>query len=112
MNDDTDELRVWLIGGVVALLVIVALTTLLGGWAAITGRMFGVYNEETRKQIYDSSRQYQQGTNRDLSRYCYQMRTASSPAAKSAVADLIRSTASTYNGSLSPENQSCLNEVQ
>lgn len=93
-------------------LFVLVLTIVLIGWG---GSWFGlwatrpqqVYQEETRAQVYDSSRQYNQGTNRDIARYCEQMRT-SEGSAKRAVAALIRTTASTYDGELSVDNRQCV----
>jgi Tfp pilus assembly protein PilO len=98
-----------------SLAILAALLAL--GWATswfglVTQRPMQRYQEETRKQVYDTSRQYEQGTNRDIARYCEQMRGASSTAAKKAVAALIRSTASTYDGVLTPDNQDCVSEAK
>ena len=95
--------------------VFVALVLL--GWGTswfglVAQRPMAKYAEETRKETYDTSRQYQQGTNRDIARYCEQMRTADNGAAKKAVADLITSTASTYDGPLTPANQGCVSEAE
>lgn len=97
-----------------AFLAMIAL--LLLGWGTswfglVTQRPMAKYQEETRKEVYDTSRQYQQGTNRDVARYCEQMRTAPTPEAKKATAALIRSTLSTYDGPLSADNKDCANEA-
>lgn len=83
----------------------------MGWFDLITGRPMAKYGEETRKEVYDTSRQYQQGTNRDIARYCEQMRTADTVAGKKAVAALIRTTLSTYDGPLSPDAQACASEA-
>ncbi len=98
--------------GAAALLALVLLGWALSWFSLLTGRPMAKYGEETRKQVYDTSRQYQQGTNRDIARYCEQMRTASTAAARKAVAALIRSTSSTYDGPLSSDNQACLSGAQ
>jgi len=98
----------------VGLLVIVGvlLLGLATSWfGLVTQRPMAKYSEETRKEVYDTSRQYQQGTNRDIARYCEQMRTADTAAAKKAVAALIRSTLSTYDGPLSDDNKDCAQEA-
>lgn len=74
------------------------------------GRPMQKYAVETDKQVYDTSRQYQQGTQLDLSRYCAQYHGAEG-SAKRAIADLIRDTAATYSGPLTPNNQACLSEI-
>lgn len=68
------------------------------------------FDAETSAQVYDNSRQYQQGINRDLARYCRDWREADG-AGREAVADLIHTTADTYEGPLTPANQTCLEEI-
>jgi hypothetical protein len=68
------------------------------------------FDAETSAQVYDNSRQYQQGINRDLARYCREYRDAEG-AGRKAVADLILTTADTYQGPLTPSNQACLEEI-
>jgi hypothetical protein len=98
--------------GFMALVGLLLLGLATSWFGLVTQRPMVKYQEETRKEAYDTSRQYQQGTNRDLARYCEQMRTADTPAAKRAVAALIRSTASTYDGPVSPDNTDCLTEAR
>jgi hypothetical protein len=110
MDDDISMKKVAGIGA------FIFIGLLLIGWATswfglVTQRPMAKYAEETRKEVYDTSRQYQQGTNRDVARYCEQMRTADNPAAKKAVAALIRSTLSTYDGPLSDDNKDCAQEA-
>ena len=96
------------IAGLIALLV---LSWSLNWFGLITQRPMAKYREETRAQVYDTSRQYQQGTNRDIARYCEQMRSAETPAGKKAVAALIRTTLSTYDGPLSDDTRDCATEA-
>jgi hypothetical protein len=99
------------LGGALLLGGLLILGVATSWFGLVTGRPMARYQEETRREVYDTSRQYQQGINRDLARYCEQMRSADTVAAKRAVAALIRSTASTYDGPLSPDNQDCLAEA-
>jgi len=90
---------------------------LLVGWGTswfglVASRPMAKYAEESRAQVYDTSRQYQQGTNRDLARYCEQMRSADNSASRKAIAALIRSTISTYDGPLSDDNKDCVAEAK
>lgn len=96
---------------VIGLALIVAAGFALGWFSLWSGRPMAKYAEETRKEVYDTSRQYQQGTNRDVARYCEQMRTADTTAGRKAVAALIRSNLSTYDGPLTPENEACAREA-
>jgi hypothetical protein len=94
-----------------ALLALVALGWALNWFGLFAARPMAKYQAETDKQVYDTSRQFQQGTNRDVARYCGQMRTASTGPARKAVAALIRTTLSTYDGPLSADNQACASEA-
>ena len=76
----------------------------------VVDRQAQKFDAETSAQVYDNSRQYQQGINRDIARYCRQWREAGG-SWKIAVAELIRSTVDTYQGPLNPSNQDCLSEV-
>jgi hypothetical protein len=80
-------------------------------WLGVIGaRPLQKYQTETSAQVYDTSRVYQQGTNSDIARYCEKMRTTSEPSAKKAIAALIRTTAETYNGPLTQDDQDCISE--
>lgn len=97
----------------IAALAIIALVGWGLGWFSLfTGRPMAKYSEETRKEVYDTSRQYEQGTNRDIARYCEQMRGADSIPSRKAVAALIRSTASTFDGRLTDDNTACIAEAK
>lgn len=92
----------------IAIFYFLVLPFFVGG--RLIDRQAKKFDAETSAQVYDSSRQYQQGTNRDLARYCRQWRDADG-AGKVAVAELIRSTHDTYQGPLTPENERCLQEI-
>lgn len=82
-------------------------------WLGLLGdRPVKEYQAETDKRVYDNSRSYQQGTNLDIARYCMQMKTATEPSAKRAVAQLILTTAATYEGPLSPDAESCIDDAK
>lgn len=76
----------------------------------LIGREVQKFDAETSAQVYDNSRSYQQGINRDIARYCREWREAPE-GGKRAIADLIASTNDTYQGELTLANQSCLNEI-
>ena len=60
----------WLAFGAALLLIgwLFVLPLFAGG--KVIGREARKFDAETSAQVYDNSRQYQQGTNRDLARYC------------------------------------------
>jgi hypothetical protein len=66
--------------------------------------------EAVRRDVYDQSRAYQQGTQLNISRWCAEMRTK--PEHSKAIAAMIRDAAATYDGPLSGDNQSCILEAQ
>lgn len=108
--DDEFEPKYFVIGLVVLIATILFVFTMLGGFGRIIGREFQKFDAETSAQVYDSSRQFQQGTNRDIARYCCDWKAAPD-ASKHAVADLITSTLDTYQGPLTPSNQKCKREL-
>ena len=103
-----EELALWIVGAVIA----IALIYILAATSLVFDRHAQPYAEQTRKLTYDTSRQYQQDTNRDVAQYCEQMRTATSPSARKAVVALIRTTTDTIDGDLSADNQACLTEAK
>lgn len=109
MDEDIDPKHI-LIGIVVLIATVLFVFTILGGFGRIIGREFQKFDAETNAQVYDSSRQFQQGTNRDIARYCREWRSAPD-GGKQAVADLITSTLETYQGPLTPSNQKCKMEI-
>lgn len=110
MDDDIPWGKI-VLGALAAIIFITMLGWGLGWFSLWAQRPQAVYQEETRTQTYDSSRQYQQGTNRDIARYCEQMRAAPAGPGKQALAALIRSTASTYDGQLSDDNRQCVTDA-
>jgi hypothetical protein len=94
--------------GLVAIFYFLILPLMVGG--KLIGREAQKFDAETSAQVYDNSRQYQQGINRDVARYCRDWKS-SEGSAKVAIAELIRSTTDTYEGSLTPANQACIEEV-
>ena len=111
-REETGGCLAFAVAGVVMLIALVIAGWGLGWFSLITGRPMAKYSEETRKEVYDTSRQYEQGTNRDIARYCEQMRGADSSASRKAVAGLIRSTASTFDGRLTDDNTACIAEAK
>jgi hypothetical protein len=96
---------------VAALLGVLLLGNAVGWFSLFAARPMAGYAEETRAQTYDKSRQFNQGTNRDIARYCRDMRTATGAAAK-ATATLIISTADTFEGELNQGNRDCVAEAK
>lgn len=102
-EEDGFGLIVW--GGIAALLVGLAVFTLIGGWSMIVGREFSKYGEETRRQVQEGSRAYQEGMAQNLDKLCLEWERTGN----SAVAQSIRHRAAGYNGELPDYIQQCVN---
>lgn len=100
----------WIAFGVALIVILRFLVLPLFVADKVIGRQVQKYDAETSAQVYDSSRQFQQGTNRDLARYCREYKAADG-VAKTAVATLIQDTASTYQGPLTDANAACISET-
>lgn len=96
--------------GCLAFVGILVVGTATSWFGLVTQRPMAKYAEETRAQVYDTSRQFNQGVNRDVARYCRQWHEAPD-SGKKAVADLIQSTLDTFQGQLTPANQECAAEI-
>jgi hypothetical protein len=88
------------------------LVTAVVWFSLVAERPMAKYAEQTRKEVYDTSRQFEQGVNRDVARYCETMRSTKEQGSKQAIAALIRSEVSTYDGQLSPDNGDCVAEAK
>lgn len=100
----------WIAFGVALICVFYFLILPLFVAGKVVNRQAQKFDAETSAQVYDNSRQFQQGTNRDLARYCREWQSADGPARK-AVADLIASTLDTYQGELTPANERCAAQI-
>lgn len=96
--------------GCAAIVGVLLLGTATSRFGLAVQRPMAKYAEETRAQVYDTSRQFNQGVNRDVARYCRQWHEADD-SGKKAVADLIASTLDTFQGQLTPLNQQCAAEI-
>lgn len=100
----------WLVFAVALVAVFYFLILPLFAAGKVVDRQAQKFDAETSAQVYDNSRQFQQGTNRDLARYCRDWQATEGPA-RNAVADLIRSTLDTYQGELTPANAACAAQI-
>jgi hypothetical protein len=109
MDEDIEPKHI-LLGVVVLIALALFIFTMLGGFGRIIGREFQKFDAETSAQIYDNSRQFQQGTNRDIARYCRDWKDAPH-SGQQAISDLIASTIDMYQGPLTPSNEKCKMEL-
>lgn len=105
---DYFKMFAWTIGGLILVAVVWVALSALGLFG---GRYAQPYAEETRRQTYETSRTYQQGTNLAISRYCAEWRTADAEH-RTALAQIISETAATYDGPLSADARRCIEETR
>lgn len=104
MSDDEPEISDLILWGGLALVLILTVFTLLGGWGAVMGRVFGEYNEETRRIVQEESRAYQEGMAQNLDKLCLEWDRTGNPA----IAQSIRHRSSGYKGELPQYVQECV----
>lgn len=107
MNDDNVFGKV-ITAFVTALISILVIVTLLGGFGRILGREFSKYDEETRRQVVNESKTFQDGTAQNIDRLCLEWeRTGNDSVARS-----IRHRTSGYTGELPDYVQDCVNKAR
>lgn len=98
----------YVLGGIGILGLFVALV-----WGGLwLSRWTNPFAEDTRRKTFEHSRAHISGTNSAISDYCLNMRTATDPAQKKALARWIINEASTFEGNLTSDSQECLSEAQ
>lgn len=99
------------LGGLAVLAAIMLLGVATSWFGLIVDRPMQRYAEETRREVYDTSRSYNQGSIADFRRYCADWKKSDGQS-KDADAELIRSTFNTYTGApLPPDVQACIAQV-
>lgn len=105
MSDD-DNIKIAY--GLTAIFLIIIIATLLAAYGSFTGRIFGKYREETRTQIVEQSRAYQEGMAQNLDKLCLEWERDG----HKAIAQSIRHRSSGYKGELPPHVQQCVNAAR
>lgn len=75
--------------GVLAILAVLGVAILIW-FGLLVGRPMQKYAEETRSQVYEQSRAYQQGLKIDLADLCRQMAQTDDAQSKAAISETIR----------------------
>ena len=104
--DDKDEFPIGgaIAIGLVGLIFLLSLLYFTGGLNRIVGREFSKFDEETRRQVQEESRAYQEGMAQNLDRLCLEWdRTGNA-----AIAQSIRHRTASYNGELPQHVQACV----
>ena len=105
------ELIATVLGGLLLLALLALAGWGLGWFSLTTARPMAKYGEETRRQVFETSRAHQSGVNSAISGYCMNMRRERDPAARLALARFIQSEADTFEGQLTPSASACVAEA-
>lgn len=97
----------WIIAGFALVLTFVTFT-LLGGFSRIVGREFQKFDEETRAQVMEQSRSYNEGMAQNIDALCLEWDTSGN----TAIAQSIRHRSSGYKGVLPPHVQQCVDAAR
>lgn len=81
-------------------------------WFMFLGRPVAKYTEETRRQVYEESRAYQQGMAVDLDELCRQRKLTQDEGEKAILAETIRLRAARFTGELPAHVEECIHEVR
>lgn len=95
-------------GTIVAVIGVLALIYLIVGTNLIVGREFSKFAEETRRQVFEESRSYQEGMAQDLDRLCLEWQTTDN----AAIATSIRHRSSGFKGELPTHIQECVDKAR
>lgn len=101
----TSEEKEGISGLLLAFIIFLVLASAAIMYFAVFGRQVGKYNEETRRQIYEESRAYNEGMAQNLDKLCLEWETSGN----AAVAQSIRHRVSGFNGELPDHIQQCVN---
>ncbi len=97
------------LGAFAGLLLLGAATNWFG---LVAGRPMAKYAEETRRQVYEESRAYQQGMAVDLDELCRQRKLTDDEGEKAVLAETIRLRSARFTGELPQHIEECLHDVR
>jgi hypothetical protein len=98
--------------GILTIGAVMALGLATSWFGLITARPMGQYAEDTRRLTFEHSRARQSGVNGAISDYCLNLRTATDPSQRQAMARWIVNEAATYEGPLSRDATDCVSEAR
>lgn len=100
------------LGGICLLAALLAIGLGTSWFGLVTARPMAKYAEETRREVFETSRAHQSGVNGAIVDYCLNMRSATEPTQRKALARWIINEASTLQGSLTSEASDCLADAR
>ena len=103
---------IYIIGGLLAFGLLLGLGLATSWFGLVTQRPMGQYAEDTRRLTFERSRAHQSGVNSAISDYCLNLRGATDPAQKQALARWIINEAATFEGRLTPDADACLADAR
>jgi len=103
---------IYVLGGIGGLGAILGIGLATSWFGLVTQRPMNQYAEDTRRLVFEHSRAHQSGTNSAISDYCLNLRTATDPAQKQALARWIINEAGTFEGQLTPDAAACVADAR
>lgn len=99
----------WFLAGLIALIIITQAGNFIGLWNI---KFWGVKYEDARRGVFEQSKAFRDGANRDLMELCLQWNTATDNAAKDLIASTINQRRLTIpDSALTANTTNCLNGV-
>lgn len=103
-NDENHGIGLFVWGGLLAVILGIAIFVALGGLNLIIGREFAKFGEETRRQVQEESRSYQEGMAQNLDKLCLEWERTGNDA----IAQSIRHRVAGYKGELPDHLETCV----
>lgn len=98
--------------GLLAFAALLGVGVATSWFGLVTERPMRQYAEDTRRLTFEQSRAHQSGTNSAIADYCMNMRLATDPTQKIALARWIVNEAGTFAGPLTPDATACVADAR
>ncbi len=108
---DEDDFEDSALAGVAIIFIFVVVVIAVGWMFATSNRPLAKYQEETRRQTFETSRTYIDGKNKTINDYCMNMQPATDEIQRKAIARWIKSESENFSGNLNPSAQSCVSQA-
>jgi hypothetical protein len=100
------------LGGIVGIGLLLGLGVATSWFGLVTERPMRQYAEDTRRLTFEHSRAHQSGVNSAIADYCMNMRLATDPTQKIALARWIVNEAGTFAGPLTADASACVADAR
>lgn len=103
-NDDDPGPGSYILGLCILILLVLCILWFFGGLNMVVGREFAKYGEETRRQVFETSRTYQEGMAQNIDNLCLEYDRTGNVAILSS----IRQRTAGYNGEFPDHLKDCV----